>query len=112
VRRYLESEEARQREDAIYGIPQGVLGEIGPAVAPVNGVIAALAATEFMAAATGMREPARLIKYRGDLSKVLVNQDPPLSDCPFCKGIRGKREAAEVERYLEIPHLQPKDKHK
>ena len=31
-----------------------------------------LAATEFMAAVTGMRDPTRLIEYRGLLSKVMV----------------------------------------
>ena len=108
VRRYLASEEERQREDAIYGIPQGALGETGPAVAPVNGVIAALAATEFMVAVTGMREPTRLIEYRGHLSKVIVIQNIPKPDCPYCKGVRGKPELAGVERYLEIPHLRPK----
>lgn len=108
VRRYLASEAERQREDAIYGIPQGALGQTGPSVAPVNGVIANLAATEFMVAVTGMRDPIRLIEYRGHLSKVLVIQTIPKPDCPYCKGIRGKPDLAEVERYLEIPHLRPK----
>lgn len=64
-----------------------------------------LAATEFMVAVTGMRKPTRLMKYRGDMSKVIVNTNPPRPDCPYCKGIRGKQCEADVERYLRIPHL-------
>ena len=110
VRRYLASESERQQEDAMYGIPRGTLDQTGPSVAPVNGVIATLAATEFMAAVTGMREPTRLMEYRGHLSKIMVIQDDPQPNCPYCNGILGKPESANVERYLEIPHLQKSKK--
>jgi molybdopterin/thiamine biosynthesis adenylyltransferase len=102
VRRFLANAEERSREDAIYGVPRAVLGETGPAVSPINGVIAGLAATEFMVAVTGMRAPTRLIEYRAHLSKVLVVADEPRPDCYYCKGIRGKPEEAEVERYLQL----------
>jgi len=105
VRRYFETPEQREREDAIYGIPQGALEEKGPSVSPINGVIASIAATEFMVAVTGMREPTRLQEYRGWESKVLVSKDEPTADCPICKGIRGKPQEADVERYLRLPHL-------
>ncbi len=98
VRRYFETDEQRQREDEIYGIPLEALEIKGPSVSPVNGVIAALAATEFMAAVTGLRLPTRLQEYRGHLSKVVVNNDPPRPDCPCCKGIRSKGADADVER--------------
>jgi hypothetical protein len=100
VRRYLATAEERDREDAVYGIPRSALGEAGPSVAPINAVVAGLAATEFMVAVTGMRAPTRLIEYRGHLSKVLVISDAPNPDCYYCKGIRGKPEDADVERYL------------
>ncbi len=105
VRRFLVTEEERQREDAIYGVSRDALNQTGPSVSPVNGVVASLAVTEFMAAATGMREPRRLVNYRGHLSTVSASRDTPKSNCPYCKGIWGKPEAAGIERYLEIPHL-------
>lgn len=105
VRRYLATEEERAHEDEMYGIPRGVLGETGPSVSPVNGVVAALAATEFMVAVTGMRAPTKLMEYRGDDSKVRVISDEPQANCPYCKGIRGKAKEADVERYLNMPHL-------
>lgn len=106
VHRYLSSYAELEKRRAIYGIDREVLGEIGPSVSPINGVIAGLAATEFMAAATGMRDPARFVEYRGWISKVVVNTDPPKTSCYYCQGIFGKDKDADVERYLKIPHLQ------
>lgn len=105
VRRYLESPEQREREDAIYGVPVGALEVKGPSVSPLNGVIASLAAMEFMVAVTGMRAPTRLQEYRGWHSKVVVNTDAPSPDCPICAGIRGRPAEANVERFLRLPHL-------
>jgi molybdopterin/thiamine biosynthesis adenylyltransferase len=91
----------------IYGVPKEVLAEQkGPSVSPMNGVIASLGAMEFMVAVTGLRTPKRLLNYRGYLGK-LTNEDEPkrTSACYFCESIRGKKESADVERYLKIPHL-------
>jgi molybdopterin-synthase adenylyltransferase len=105
VRRYLESDEHREREDEIYGIAKGALEKKGPSVSPVSGVIAALAATEFMVAVTGLRAPTRLQVYRGWQSKVVVVTDEPQPNCLICTGLRGKPAEADVERYLRLPHL-------
>lgn len=106
VRRYLETPEQRQHEDKIYGVDRGALGAKGPSVSPVNGVIASLAAVEFMAAVTGLRAPIRHQEYRGHLAKVVVITDGPAPDCPYCHDVRGVAGEADVERYLRIPHLQ------
>jgi len=105
VRRYLATEEEREKEDAVYGISRMALSAAGPSVSPINGVIASLTATEFMVGVTGMRAPTRLIEYRAHTSKVLVISDAPAPDCYYCIGIRGKRAEADVERYLKVPHL-------
>lgn len=105
VRRYVETEEQREREDAIYGITKEALDEKGPSVSPINGVIAALGATEFMVAVTGLRAPTRLQEYRGWESKVVVSTDQPRDGCNICYGIRGKPSEADVERYLRMTHL-------
>ena len=105
VRRYLSSEAEQAAQAAIYGVPHAALGETGPSVSPLNGVVASLAATEFMVAVTVMAEPRRLINYAGHLLR-LTTAKAPESDCPFCKGIRGSGGSADVERYLRMPHLQ------
>jgi molybdopterin/thiamine biosynthesis adenylyltransferase len=105
VRRYLSTEKERAAEAAVYGIPVAALGHAGPSVSPINGVVAALAATEFMVAVTGMRPPNRLLTYHGHLSQVRISADQPQPDCYYCKGIRGTPAAADVERYLKMTHL-------
>ena len=71
---------------AVYGVPHEVLGESGPSVSPINGLVASFAATEFMLAATGMREPRRLINYTGHLFRLTTAQ-PSDGDCPYCRGL-------------------------
>ena len=89
---------------AVYGVPHEVLGDTGPSVSPINGLVASFAATEFMLAATGMREPRRLINYTGHLFRLTTAQ-PSDGDCPYCRGLKGQGAAADVERYLKMPHL-------
>ena len=103
VRRYFESAEQRDREDAVYGVDRNALDARGPSVSAVNGVVAGLAATEFMVAVTGLRRPTRLQEYRAWQSKVVVNTDSPRPDCPCCKGSLGSGASADVERYLRLP---------
>ena len=110
VRSYLSTHDERSRTAAVYGVPVQALGQTGPSVSPINGVIAALAATEFMVAVTGMRTPTRLIEYRGWVSKVMVSGTKPRPDCYYCKSIRGRPRDADVERYLRIPHLRERRK--
>lgn len=100
VRRFFLSERERDAEDAIYGIPKRLLGATGPAVAPINGVVAGLAATEFMVWATGMRAPNRLLTYYAYRSVVRVSRDEPVQDCYYCRVVRGQRGAANLRRYL------------
>lgn len=105
VRRYLENPDARRAEDDLYGVGPDALEVKGPSVSPLNGVIASLAAMEFMVAATGMRAPTRLQEYRGWQSKVVVSADLPTPGCPVCRDTRGLGKDAQVERFLNIPHL-------
>ncbi len=105
VRRYLSSEEEQEIQAAIYGVPREALGETGPAVSPVNGVIASLAATEFMLAVSGASKPRRFLNYVGHLPRVTTKRKPN-TECYYCGRIRGIGAAADVERYLRIPHLQ------
>ena len=105
VRQYLQTSEQRKHEAAIYGVPVNALSDVGPSVSPINGVIASLAAMEFMVAVTGMRPPTRNQEYRGWQSKVVVSVDAPHADCHVCKSLRGRATEAEVERYLKLAHL-------
>jgi molybdopterin/thiamine biosynthesis adenylyltransferase len=92
--------EERRRRAEIYGVPRELLDNIGPSVVSINGVVASLAVTEFMLAVTGVRPPNRLLTYQGRTGKVTVSVDEPAKDCYYCKGLRGKGDGADVQRYL------------
>jgi molybdopterin/thiamine biosynthesis adenylyltransferase len=92
--------DVRKDEERIYGVDRKFLGEAGPSVVSINGVIASIGVTELMAGVTGIRLPFRLINYYAHLGRMTISRDEPKPDCYYCKTIRGMREAAEVERYI------------
>jgi len=97
----LESEEARRDKDEIYGVSREYLNSTGPSVVSIDGVVASLAVTEFMAMISGLRSPKRLLYYHGHLGVVNVSVDKPQPDCYYCKSIRGKYNDANIGRYLK-----------
>lgn len=100
AQRDLANSAAKRDAQAIYGVGADLLDNKGPSVVSINGVIASLGVTEFMLMTTGVRTPRRLLTYRGHLGIVAVNADKPITNCYYCRGIRGLKEAAGTERYL------------
>ncbi len=97
----LMSDEQRKDHAAIYGVPIDDLGEAGPSVVSINGVIASLGVTEFMLATTGVpRQPKNVLKYYGERGVVTIPTKNPDPDCYHCSGIRGRGDEADVQRYL------------
>jgi len=94
------SPEAKQDRRAIYGIRREDLSQLGPSVVSINGVVASLAITEFMLSVTGIRPPKGLLTYRGQMGVVTVKSEEPTPNCYYCKGIRGKGDAANTWRYI------------
>jgi molybdopterin/thiamine biosynthesis adenylyltransferase len=74
----------RREDERIYGVSVNALGESGPAVVSVNGVVASLAITEFLKWRTGFQEPVELVTYRGERGVVTRSLDPPRPDCFYC----------------------------
>jgi molybdopterin-synthase adenylyltransferase len=81
--------EQRAADDEIYGVDRDALGETGPSVVSVNGVVASLAVTEFFAWLTGMREPRGYLTYRGDLATVGSRADAERDYCHYCMTLWG-----------------------
>lgn len=73
-----------ENERRLYGLKGGLLGGTGPAAVSVNGVVASMAVTEFMAHATDIRPPAPQLVYRGDIPRVTLSKDTPRPGCPYC----------------------------
>jgi molybdopterin/thiamine biosynthesis adenylyltransferase len=85
------SPEQRAADAQIYGINHDSLEGTGPSVVSINGVVASLAVTEFMALVTGIREPAAYLKYRGDLMMITRSVDEPRENCWYCTQYRAGR---------------------
>ncbi len=96
----LSGPEARNDMAEIYGVDRQLLGMSGPSVVSINGVVASLAVTEFMAGVTGLRRPFRLLNCYGHRGKMTTSRDEPESDCYYCKGLRGMGDNAEMQRYI------------
>jgi molybdopterin/thiamine biosynthesis adenylyltransferase len=73
-----------ETERRLYGLKGNLLGGTGPAVVSVNGVVASMAVTEFMAHVTGIRPAAPQLIYRADISRVTLSKDAPRPGCPYC----------------------------
>jgi molybdopterin-synthase adenylyltransferase len=73
-----------ETERRLYGLKGDLLGGTGPAIVSVNGVVASMAVTEFMAHVTGIRPPAPQLVYRADIPRITLSKDAPRSGCPYC----------------------------
>jgi molybdopterin/thiamine biosynthesis adenylyltransferase len=71
-------------ERRIYGLSGDLLGGTGPAIVSVNGAVASMAVTEFMAHVTGIRPAVPQLVYRGDIPRVTMSRDTGRPGCPYC----------------------------
>jgi hypothetical protein len=83
------TEEQRQADDRIYGVDRRALGETGPSVVSINGVVASLGVTEFLMWITGLREPRGFLNYRADRGSVGARRDPERTYCDYCQRLWG-----------------------
>lgn len=83
------SPERRSADQAIYGVDRSLLGAGGPSVVSVNGVVASLAVTEFLALVTGLREPIGRLSYYGHRGIVTAPEECDSSNCYYCSTLFG-----------------------
>ena len=100
VRRYFSPAELIENEAAVYGIKTSALENTGPSVVSVNGVVASLGVTAFMALATRMQIPYTFQTYRGDRGIVTKKTMTAPEDCYYCSVVRGQGDRADLERYF------------
>jgi len=92
----------REDKAEVYGVPEDDLGnETGPSVVSINGMIASLAATEFLMHVTGNRPPETYLRYDGRYRRGTGVRSIPSDadgDCYFCDNLRGEEREAEIEQ--------------
>lgn len=86
------------RRDHGYGLGTLVTA---PAVISLNTTIAGLAVTEFIMLFTGIRKPERMLTYKGmPRGVVTATNDAKRPNCLVCNSLVGKRDKADLKRYL------------
>jgi len=70
-----------------------------PAVVSLNAIIAGLAVTEFLMLLTNIRQPNRMVTYKGMRGVVFASMDEKKKDCIVCNSLTGNRELADIKRY-------------
>jgi len=81
------SPDQREAHDRIYGVRRRALGDTGPMVVSINGAVASIAVTEFMALVTGLRVPFTNLRYYADRQLIRQSADQAAPDCYYCNGI-------------------------
>lgn len=71
-----------------------------PSVISLNGVIANLGTTEFMFMVTGLEKPVKHSTYYGLRRRINIREDGRRPDCYICGYLAGKREKANIYRYV------------
>lgn len=88
IRRDSMSPEQREAHDRIYGVRVSALGNTGPMVVSINGAVASIAVTEFMALVTGLRAPFPNLRYYGERQLMRQSADEPEPGCYYCSRTR------------------------
>ena len=71
-----------------------------PSVVALNGMLANVGVMELMAMVTGIREPARLLTYRGMRGVMLRSTDERKKDCYTCGCVCGQGNKVNIWRYI------------
>lgn len=100
ARYFLENTNARKDQKAIYGMPKEEVNTGGPSVVSLNGIIASLAVTEFLAYATQIRDPFPFSSYYGSRGIVSTRQVEKNKECFYCNKIKGLKEKAGLEQFF------------
>lgn len=90
------SDADKEADSRIYGVRREALSGTGPSVVSINGVVASLAVTEFMAFVTGLRPAMGQLTYRADRGIVTHSTDVPAPGCYYCAGLWGASSAAST----------------
>ncbi|HLF79752.1 MAG TPA: ThiF family adenylyltransferase [Dehalococcoidia bacterium] len=100
IRLAFSSETKLEEDRLIYGIDRFALDDVGPAVVSLNGILASVAVTEFVAHITRLRDANLYLEYRGMQGVLVRDNNVPAAGCYYCKMIRGLADDADLGRYI------------
>ena len=74
--------------------------EPSPSVISLNAIMAGIASSEFLMLITGIRQPNKIVTYKGMRGVATVRNERKKEDCLVCNYIAGKRDSIDIKRYL------------
>jgi len=99
---YFSTSEQRKEKEKIYGVRKRALGESGPSVVFLNGVVASAGIGEFATYVNpSLRPPIPYLVYRGNMGILTKPADKPAPDCYFCETLWRQKEKSDVYRYAK-----------
>ncbi|GAB5403932.1 MAG: HesA/MoeB/ThiF family protein [Aureliella sp.] len=96
----LASDRELANRTSVYGVEPELLGDSGPSVGPLNGVIANAGMFELMAYLSGLRAPIIHQNFNGATGKLTVRQHKPKPDCYFCDGLFTRSQGFDCGKLL------------
>jgi len=99
---YFSSPEQRKEKGHIYGIRKRALGDTGPSVIFLNGVMASVGVQEFATYINpALRQPIPFLVYRGNMGILTKPTDSPNPNCYFCNTLWNGKMKSDLYRFAK-----------
>ena len=99
---YFSSPEQRKEKERIYGVRKRALGDTGPSVIFLNGVVASAGIGEFATYVNpSLRQPIPHLIYRGNMGILTKPTEAPNPNCYFCATLWNQKMKSDVYRYAK-----------
>lgn len=99
---YFSTSEQRKEKEHIYGIRKRALGDTGPSVIFLNGIVASVGVQEFATYINpAIRQPIPYLVYRGNMGILTKPTEAPQSNCYFCNTLWNRKMKSDVYRFAK-----------
>jgi len=99
---YFSTSEQRKERKHIYGVRKRALGDTGPSVIFLNGLVASVGVQEFATYINpALRQPIPFLVYRGNMGILTKPTEPPHPNCYFCNTIWNGKIKPDVYRFAK-----------
>ena len=99
---YYSTPEQRKEKERIYGVRKRALGDTGPSVIFLNGIVASVGVQEFATYVNPtLRQPIPFLVYRGNMGILTKPTEAPRPDCYFCHILWNGKLKSDIYRFAQ-----------
>jgi ThiF family len=99
---YFSSPEQRKERERIYGVRKRALGDSGPSVIFLNGIVASVGVQEFATYVNlTLRQPIPFLVYRGNMGILTKPTEAPRPDCYYCHTLWNGKLKSDIYRFAK-----------